>query len=157
MTGLVDLIANPHQNHPGIAWLAGRRRFLAQIAGRAPPLFFDHLEDRPGTWTTVANDERGSRRCELGTPSGTNGPLAGSGASDHEWTTNSGDDGPDSDLALRSPAAELKDPLDAGLPFHAFRDDDGVGDTVTARFPTASDEGALRKPASLEMEELEEN
>ena len=51
----------------------------------------------------------------------------------------------------------MKDPLDAGLPFHAFRDDDGVGYTVMARFPTASDEGALRKPASLEMEELEEN
>ena len=59
MIGLEDLIANPHRNHPGIAWLASRRRFLAHIAGRAPPFFFDHLEDRPGPWTTVANASNG--------------------------------------------------------------------------------------------------
>jgi len=136
---LQDLPATPPSNEHRIERPAEPLRFFALVAGPAPPLFSDDFESGPGNWTTTINDPNGHTQWELGTPSGSTGPLTGSDGSTNAWCTNIGDYGAGSDIGLRSPAIDLQGIAGAQLTFDAFRDADGFGDIAVVRFLRGAD------------------
>jgi len=97
------------------------------------------------------NDAIGSTRWELGSPSGSTGPLSGADDSATAWSTNLGDYGPNSDISLRSPAFDLSGVASAELTFKAFRDADGFGDSAVVRFLRAADFVQLGGETALDM------
>ncbi len=97
------------------------------------------------------NDAIGSTRWELGSPSGSTGPLTGAGDSATAWSTNLGDYGPSSDISLRSPAFDLSGVASAELTFKAFRDTDGFGDSAVVRFLSAVDFLQLGAETAIDM------
>jgi hypothetical protein len=125
--------------------------FLAVREKNPPPLFSDDLETGAAGWTTIINDAFGNTEWELGTPTGTTGPLAGAGESVNAWCTGLGDYGVESDISLRTPAIDLSGVASALLSFDAYRDADGFGDTATIRFLRSSDQSQLGEDVPIDM------
>ena len=155
VAGLENLAATPPLNSHSIARPAGDLRFFKLVAGPVPALFSDDLEGGNNGWTTLVNDEASNTVWELGTPGGTTGPLSGSGDSGTAWSTNLGDYGPDSDVALRTPAIDLSGLGGAVLKFDQYRDADGFADAAFVRFLRASDEVQLGAEIPIEMGTLD--
>jgi hypothetical protein len=155
VAGLENLAATPPLNSHSIARPAGDLRFFKLVAGPVPALFSDDLEGGNNGWTTLVNDEASNTVWELGTPGGTTGPLSGSGDSGTAWSTNLGDYGPDSDVALRTPAIDLSGLGGAVLRFDQYRDADGFADAAFVRFLRASDEVQLGAEIPIEMGTLD--
>ena len=120
----------------------------------APPVIFfeDDLESGAQGWSTAVNDATGTTRWELGSPSGSTGPLTGANDSATAWSTNLGDYGPNSDISLRSPTIDLGNATSAELTFDAFRDADGFGDSAVVRFLRATDLAQLGAETDIDME-----
>jgi hypothetical protein len=154
---LKDLSATPPTNQHTTSRPAEPLRFYALVAGPAPPLFSDDFESGPGDWTTVVNDPGGNTKWELGTPSGSTGPLTGADESVNAWCTNIGDYGPGSDIALRSPVINLNGIAGAKLTIDAYRDADGSGDTAVIRFLRAADQVQLGADVPLGMSTFDSN
>jgi len=155
--GHSDIAATPPENILTIPMPADLTRLFVVESFPAPPvtLFTDDLESGAEGWTTVVNDAIGSTRWELGSPSGSTGPLSGAGDSATAWSTNLGDFGPDSDISLRSPAFDLSGVASAELTFKAFRDADGFGDSAVVRFLRAADLLQLGPETALDMTEFD--
>jgi hypothetical protein len=153
---LENLAATPPLNQHRVVRPAEPLRFYALVVGPVPPLFFDDFEAGPGNWTTAVNDAHGNSQWELGTPAGSTGPLAGAADSANAWSTNIGDYGADSDIALRSPAIDLGGAGGAELTFEAFRDADGLGDSAVVRFLRATDQIQLGAETPLGLNTLDE-
>ncbi|MEE2734557.1 MAG: choice-of-anchor J domain-containing protein [Verrucomicrobiota bacterium] len=151
--GNIDLVATPPENTLTIPLPDEQSRFFVVEEFNAPPviLFADDLESGAEGWTTVVNDATGNTRWELGSPSGSTGPLTGAGDSATAWSTNLGDYGPDSDISLRSPAFDLSGVASAELTFKAFRDADGFGDSAAVRFLRAADLLQLGAETAIDM------
>ena len=151
--GNVDIAATPPENTLTIPMPDDLTRLFVVEGFPAPPvtLFTDDLESGAEGWTTVLNDAIGSTRWELGSPSGSTGPLAGADDSATAWSTNLGDYGPNSDISLRSPAFDLSGVASAELTFKAFRDADGFGDSAVVRFLRAADLVQLGGETALDM------
>ncbi len=151
--GYSDMPATPPENILTIPMPADPTRLFVVGGFPAPPviLFADDLESGAEGWTTVVNDAIGSTRWELGSPSGSTGPLTGAGDSATAWSTNLGDYGPDSDISLRSPAFDLSGVASAELTFKAFRDTDGFGDSAVVRFLRAVDFLQLGAETAIDM------
>lgn len=153
---LENLAATPPLNQHRVVSPAEPLRLYALVVGPVPPLFFDDFEAGLGNWTTAINDADGNSQWELGTPAGSTGPLAGAADSANAWSTNIGDYGADSDIALRSPAIDLGGAGGAELTFEAFRDADGLGDSAVVRFLRAADQIQLGAETPLGMNILDE-
>ena len=155
--GNVDIAATPPENTLTIPMPADLTRLFVVEGFPAPPvtLFTDDLESGAGDWSTVINDATGNTRWELGSPSGSTGPLTGAGDSATAWSTNLGDYGPGSDISLRSPAFDLSGVASAELTFKAFRDADGFGDSAVVRFLRAADFLQLGAETALDMTEFD--
>ena len=151
--GHSGIAATPPENTLTIPMPADLTRLFVVEGFPAPPvtLFTDDLESGAEGWTTVVNDAIGSTRWELGSPSGSTGPLAGADDSATAWSTNLGDYGPNSDISLRSPAFDLSGVASAELTFKAFRDADGFGDSAVVRFLRAADFVQLGGETALDM------
>ena len=151
--GHSDLAATPPENTLTIPMPADLTRLFVVEGFPAPPviLFADDLESGAQGWSTVVNDATGNTRWELGSPSGSTGPLTGAGDSATAWSTNLGDYGPDSDISLRSPAFDLSGVASAELTFKAFRDTDGFGDSAVVRFLRAADFLQLGAETAIDM------
>ncbi|MCH2064638.1 MAG: MSCRAMM family adhesin SdrC, partial [Roseibacillus sp.] len=149
--GLEAIAATPPLNVVSIPKPADPVRFYSLVAGPIPATFSDDFESGPGGWTTVVNDVEGNTLWELGTPSGTTGPISGAGNSANAWSTNLSDYGSNSDVSLRSPAIDLGNLPSATLRFAAFRDADGFADTAVVRFLRAADEVQLGPDVPLDM------
>ena len=113
------------------------KRYFVLVERDGPPLFEDDFETDKG-WTAIVNDANGNTNWERGTPGGSTGPLTGADGSANAWSTNQGDYGPDSDIALRSPVIDLTGIPTAELSLDAFRDADGFADTASVRFLDAT-------------------
>ena len=149
--GLQDLAASLPLNQHSIARPADAARFYHLLASPVPSLFSDDFESGAAGWTTLINDENGDTVWELGTPLASTGPIAGADDSANAWSTNIGDYGPDSNIALRSPAIDLSALPGALLNLDVFRDADGFGDVAFVRFLRADDQTVLGDPASIDM------
>ncbi|MEC8941420.1 MAG: hypothetical protein VYC95_01730, partial [Verrucomicrobiota bacterium] len=152
--GNIDLVATPPENTLTIPLPDDLTRLFVVEEFDAPPviLFADDLESGAQGWSTVVNDATGNTRWELGSPSGSTGPLTGAGDSATAWSTNLADYGPDSNISLRSPAIDLGDATSAELTFEAFRDADGFGDSAVVRFLRAGDLAQLGAETDIDME-----
>ena len=149
--GLQDLAASLPLNQHSIARPADAARFYHLLTSPVPSLFSDDFESGAAGWTTLINDENGDTVWELGTPLASTGPIAGANDSANAWSTNIGDYGPDSNIALRSPAIDLSALPGALLNLDVFRDADGFGDVAFVRFLRADDQTVLGDPASIDM------
>ncbi len=151
--GNVDLVATPPENTLTIPLPDDLTRLFVVEEFNAPPviLFADDLESGAQGWSTIVNDATENTRWELGSPSGSTGPLTGAGDSATAWCTNLGDYGPDSDISLRSPAFNLSGVASAELTFKAFRDADGFGDSAVVRFLRSADLLQLGAETALDM------
>ena len=147
-----DLAADPSGTNTQVISLPfPEEGFVAIREKNPPPLFSDDLETGAAGWTTIVNDDFGNTEWELGTPSGTTGPLAGAGNSASAWCTGLGDYGVESDISLRTPAIDLSGVASALLSFDAYRDADGFGDTATIRFLRSSDQSQLGEDVPIDM------
>ena len=147
-----DLAADPSGTNTQVISLPfPEEGFVAVREKNPPPLFSDDLETGAAGWTTIVNDDFGNTEWELGTPSGTTGPLAGAGDSASAWCTGLGDYGVESDISLRTPAIDLSGVASALLSFDAYRDADGFGDTATIRFLRSSDQSQLGADVPIDM------
>ena len=151
--GNADIAATPPENTLTIPMPDDLTRLFVVEGFPAPPvtLLTDDLESGAEGWTTVVNDAIGSTRWELGSPSGSTGPLTGADDSATAWCTNLGDYGPNSDISLRSPAFDLSGVASAELTFKAFRDADGFGDSAVVRFLRSADLLQLGAETALDM------
>ncbi len=151
--GNVDLVATPPENTLTIPLPDDLTRLFVVEEFNAPPviLFADDLESGAQGWSTIVNDATENTRWELGSPSGSTGPLTGAGDSATAWCTNLGDYGPDSDISLRSPAFNLSGVASAELTFKAFRDADGFGDSAVVRFLRSADLLQLGAETAIDM------
>ena len=125
------------RRHSTLTVLRGRQEISACLSLLpAPALFSDDFEAGAGEWTSVVNDEVGNTQWELGSPSGTSGPLTGADESGNAWSTNLGDYGQDSDVSLFSPPIDFGGLQGAELTFDAYRDADRflVGTEVHGHF-----------------------
>ncbi len=122
-----------------------------------PPvvIFGDDFESGVGDWVTVVNDPVRNTLWELGTPSGSTGPLTGADGSANAWSTNLGDYGPDSDISLFSPPINFSGVPSAELTFEIFRDSDGFADTAIVRFRRVTDDVQLGPDHALDMTEFD--
>jgi len=148
-----EMAATPPENILTIALPADLTRLFVIEGFEAPPviLFNDDLESGVQGWTTLVNDAIGNTLWEFGTPGGSTGPLSGADNSANAWSTNLGDYGPDSSIALRSPAIDLSTVTKAELTFEVFRDADGFGDRAFVRFLRASDFAQLGGETDLDL------
>jgi hypothetical protein len=151
VAGLESLSGTPPLNTHSIARPAGDLRLFKLIAGPAPALFSDDFEAGAGEWTSVVNDEAGNTQWELGSPSGTSGPLTGADESGNAWSTNLGDYGQDSDVSLFSPPIDFGGLQGAELTFDAYRDADGFGDSATVVFRRVGDDVQLGMEIAIDM------
>ena len=149
--GLEGISATPPVNAVSISRPADTTRLYKLVAGPIPPTFFDDFEAGQGGWTTFENDPERNTIWELGSPSGTTGPISGAGNSANAWSTNLGDFGPNSDVTLRSPAIDLSGLPSARLTFEVYRDADGFSDAALVRFLRAADEVVLGIEVPLDM------
>jgi len=151
--GNANIAATPPKNTLTIPMPPDLTRLFVVGGFPAPPvtLLTDDLESGAEGWTTVVNDASGNTRWELGSPSGSTGPLTGADGSATAWSTNLGNYGPDSDISLRSPAFDLSGVASAALTFKAFRDTDGFGDSAVVRFLRAADLLQLGAETALDM------
>ena len=149
--GLEAIASTPPVNSVSIPRPADATRLYKLVAGPIPPTFFDDFESGQGGWTTFENDPERNTLWELGTPSGTTGPISGAGNSANAWSTNLGDFGPNSDVTLRSPAIDLSGLAAARLTFEVYRDADGFSDAAVVRFLRAADEVVLGNEVPLDM------
>jgi hypothetical protein len=149
--GLEGISATPPVNVVSISRPADTTRLYKLVAGPIPPTFFDDFEAGQGGWTTFENDPERNTIWELGSPSGTTGPISGAGNSANAWSTNLGDFGPNSDITLRSPAIDLSGLPSARLTFEVYRDADGFSDAALVRFLRAADEVVLGVEVPLDM------
>ena len=152
--GHIDLVATPPENTLTIPLPDELSRFFVVEEFNAPPVIFfeDDLESGAQGWSTAVNDATGTTQWELGSPSGSTGPLTGANGSANAWSTNLGDYGPNSNISLRSPTIDLSDATSAELTFEAFRDADGFGDSAVVRFLRASDQTQLGAETDIDME-----
>ena len=169
-----DILVSPDLNSPRDTWteLEGYQDIPADESGRAsvefaapfdgvgfvavreeglPAFFEEDFEAGDGGWTAVVNDASANTQWELGSPSGTTGPLTGAGQSLSAWSTNLGDYGTDSDVSLFSPPLDFSGIPGAELTFDAFRDADGFGDTATIRFVRVGDDSLLGAEIPIDM------
>ena len=169
-----DLLVSPDLNSPPESWteLAGFQDIPADPSGRAsvefpapyagtgfiavreeslPAFFSDDFESGTGDWVAVVNDASNNTLWELGTPSGSTGPITGADDSANAWSTNLGDYGMDSDISLFSPPLDFSGLPGAELTFEAFRDADGFGDTATVRFRRVGDDVQLGPGHDFDM------
>ena len=114
-------------------------------------LFSDDFESGAGDWTSVVNDGAGNTQWEIGSPSGTSGPLTGADGSGNAWSTNLGDYGQDSDVSLFSPPIDFSGLQAAELTFDAYRDADGFGDAASIVFRRVGDDVQLGLEVSIDM------
>ena len=154
-----DLTATPPENTLTIAMPTDPTRLFVVEEFDAPPviLFTDDLESGAPGWTTLVNDDTENTQWELGTPSGTTGPIAGAEGSSNAWSTNLGDYGNDSDISLRSPAIDMSGVSSAELTFEAFRDADGFGDPAVVRFLRAADFTQVGNDIEIDMTTFDSN
>ncbi|MCH2064111.1 MAG: LamG domain-containing protein, partial [Roseibacillus sp.] len=173
-----DLLVSPNLNSPPESWteLAGFQDIPADPSGRAtvefpapyagtgfiavreevlPPFFTDDFESGTGDWVAVVNDAGNNTIWELGTPSGSTGPITGADGSANAFSTNLGDYGTDSDISLFSPPLDFSGLPGAELTFEAFRDADGFGDTATVRFRRVGDDVQLGSDYAIDMTEFD--
>ena len=99
----------------------------------------------------MVNDQAGKTQWELGSPSGTSGPLAGADESGNAWSTNLGDYGQDSDISLFSPPIDFGGLQGAELTFDAYRDADGFGDSAMVVFRRVGDDVRLGMEVAIDM------
>ncbi len=125
--------------------------FLVVREEGLPAFFADDFESGAGDWIAVVNDATSNTLWELGTPSGSTGPITGAEDSSNAWSTNLGDYGPDSDISLFSPALDFSGLPGAELTFEAFRDADGFADTATVLFRRVGDDAQLGAATDLDM------
>ena len=151
VAGLESLSGTPPLNTHSIARPAGDLRLFKLIAGPAPALFSDDFESGAGEWTSVVNDQAGNTQWELGSPSGTSGPLTGADESGNAWSTNLGDYGQDSDISLFSPPIDFGGLQGAELTFDAYRDADGFGDSAMVVFRRVGDDVQLGMEVAIDM------
>ncbi len=151
--GNANIVATPPKNTLTIPMPDDLTRLFVVGGLPAPPvtLFADDLESGAQGWSTVVNDATRNTQWELGSPSGSTGPLTGAGDSATAWSTNLGDYGPGSDISLRSPAFNLSGVTSAELTFKAFRDTDGFGDSAVVRFLRAVDFLQLGAETAIDM------
>ena len=157
--GLGNLEATPDSNTLTLARPEEAERYFVIEEFQPPPLvlYSSGFEDGAVGWTTLINDEGAATTWELGSPSGSTGPLTGAGDSANAWTTNLGDYGPDSNIALRSPIIDLSGVSEAELSFKVFRDADGFGDTAAVRFLRASDLVRLGEEVPIDMQVFDDD
>ena len=148
---LESLPGTPPLNTRSIARPAGDFRLFKLLASPAPALFSDDFESGVGDWTSVINDGAGNTRWEIGSPSGTSGPLTGADGSGNAWSTNLGDYGQDSDVSLFSPPIDFSGLQAAELTFDAYRDADGFGDAASIVFRRVGDDVQLGLEVSIDM------
>ncbi|HBM77392.1 MAG TPA: hypothetical protein DD438_04725, partial [Verrucomicrobiales bacterium] len=136
-----NITATPPENIETFARPPDSKRFFALVEKPAPAFFAEDFENGAAGWTSLVSDAVGATSWELGSPVGSTGPLTGAGGSPNAFTTNLGDYGSNSDVALRSPVIDLTavGPTEASLSFQQFRDADGFGDTGSVRILRASD------------------
>ena len=169
-----DILVSPDLNSPRESWteLEGFQDIPADPSGRAsvdfpapydgtgflaireeglPAFFEDDFESGAGDWVAVVNDASSNTLWELGTPSGSTGPITGAEDSNNAWSTNLGDYGPDSDISLFSPALDFSGLPGAELTFEAFRDADGFADTATVLFRRVGDDVQLGAATAMDM------
>jgi len=169
-----DLLVSPDLNSPRESWteLAGFQDIPTDPSGRAsvdfpapyagtgfiavreeslPAFFSEDFESGEGDWVAVVNDASNNTVWELGTPSGSTGPLTGADDSANAWSTNLGDYGMDSDISLFSPPLDFSGLPGAELTFEAFRDADGFGDIAVVRFYRVADEVQLGPDHDLDL------
>jgi len=116
-----------------------------------PPLLEENFESGAGDWVAVVNDASNNTLWQLGTPSGSTGPITGADGSANAWSTNLGDYGTNSDISLFSPPLDFSGLSGAELTFKAYRDADGFGDTAIVRFRRVADEVQLGPSHDLDM------
>ncbi len=116
-----------------------------------PPLLEEDFESGVGDWVAVVNDANGNTLWQLGTPSGSTGPITGVDGSANAWSTNLGDYGTNSDISLFSPSLDFSGLSGAELTFKAYRDADGFGDTAIVRFRRVADDVQLGPDHDLDM------
>ena len=140
-----NLTATPPQNVETFPRPAEPRRLFILVEKAAPAFFSEDFENGADGWTSIVNDTFATTLWELGTPAGSTGPVTGADKSLNAYTTNIGDYGKDSDIALRSPVIALTaDGLtQATLSFQQFRDADQFGDLGTVRILKSSDQSVL--------------
>ena len=157
--GFGNLEATPDRNTLTLARPEEAERYFVIEEFQPPPLvlYSSGFEDGAVGWTTLINDEGAATAWELGSPSGSTGPLTGAGDSANAWTTNLGDYGPDSNIALRSTIIDMSGVSEAELSFKVFRDADGFGDTAAVRFLRASDLVRLGEEVPIDMQVFDED
>jgi len=116
-----------------------------------PPLFEEDFESGAGDWVAVVNDASSNTLWQLGTPSGSTGPITGADGSANAWSTNLGDYGTNSDISLFSPPLDFSGLPGAELTFKVYRDADGFGDTAFVRFRRVADDVQLGPGHDLDM------
>tara|TARA_B100000959_G_scaffold256891_1_gene290477 strand:- start:1591 stop:3438 length:1848 start_codon:yes stop_codon:yes gene_type:complete len=116
-----------------------------------PPLFEEDFESGAGDWVAVVNDASSNTLWQLGTPSGSTGPITGVDGSANAWSTNLGDYGTNSDISLFSPPLDFSGLPGAELTFKVYRDADGFGDTAFVRFRRVADDVQLGPGHDLDM------
>jgi len=152
---LTDIESTPPVNMETIPFPGDDKRFYVFEEKPVPPFFSDDFESGTGDWVAVVNDAGNNTLWELGTPSGSTGPITGADESANAWSTNLGDYGMDSDISLFSPPLDFSGLPGAELTFEAFRDADGFGDTATVRFRRAGDDVQLGPDHALDMTEFD--
>ncbi len=140
-----NIAATPPENVETYPRPADSKRFFVLAEKAAPAFFSEDFESGAAGWTPLLNDDLGNTAWELGSPNASTGPTTGAEGSLNAFTTNLGDYGLDSDIALRSPVIDLSGGglTQATLTFQQFRDADTFGDFGTVRILRSADESEL--------------
>ena len=136
-----NITATPPENVETFPRPADTERFFALVKKVAPAFFSEDFENGAAGWTSITNDGSGATIWERGSPNASTGPTTGADRSSNAFTTNIGDYGPNSDIALRSPVVDLTvaSSTEATLSFQQFRDADGFADVGTVRVLRSGD------------------
>ncbi len=149
--GVFEIAETAPLNMETIPFPGDDKRFYVFEEKPVPPFFSDDFESGAGDWVAVVNDASNNTLWELGTPSGSTGPITGADESANAWSTNLGDYGTDSDISLFSPPLDFSGLPGAELTFEAFRDADGFGDTAIVRFYRVADDVQLGPDHDLDL------
>ena len=136
-----NISATPPENVETYLRPSDSTRYFVLVEKAAPAFFEEDFENGADGWTSSVNDAVGATLWELGSPNASTGPLSGADDSSSAFTTNIGNYGLNSDIALRSPVIDLTTEglTGATLSFQQFRDADGFGDTGTVRVLRSAD------------------